>query len=206
MAVVKFSHKYPKLHNQTSALLISVRPIKIDENTPKELIEYDTKYDGGYFKLPYGNYVQLVFLGNFGIPFTTIREHYPPHKEDFYEGTLGETFDIVIRKAGLDEKLRKATNMKEKDFDDNVSKFMYDLIEQMQTSEKIMYDMENETWERLKNRGSDEDFKAYNNMDSNGRAVWCYNHDSEYRTYAIRYFALKKLRDTLSSSHQKEAQ
>lgn len=102
--VIKFSHNYPKLHGQTSARLLSVRPLKIDDNTPKEFLEYDTKYDGGYFELPHGDCVQLIFLGNLGIPFSTVRNHYPPQKDDYYEGILGEMFDIVIRKNTTEEK------------------------------------------------------------------------------------------------------
>lgn len=205
MGEIRFSHSYPKLHGQTSARLLSIRPIKIDENTPKELLEYDTKYDGGYFNIPYGDYVQLIFLGNLGIPFTSIRNHYPPQKGDYYKGILGEMFDIIIRKEEHKDDLpqRKETAMEEKQFDENVSKFMYDLIAQMHASEKIMCDIENETWERLKERGPEKDFKVYNSLGTHERSVWCYNHNSEYRTYAIRFFALKKLKDTLAKKEQK---
>lgn len=41
MSVIKFSHNYPKLHGQTSAELLAVRPIRIDKNTPAELLEFD---------------------------------------------------------------------------------------------------------------------------------------------------------------------
>lgn len=70
---IKFSHNYYKLHNQTKAQLISVKSIVIDKDTPSELLEYDTTYDGGRYELKNGDYVMLVFLGNLGIPFTTIR-------------------------------------------------------------------------------------------------------------------------------------
>ena len=43
---IKFSHNYPKLHGQTSAELLAVRHIRIDENTPRELLESaETKED-----------------------------------------------------------------------------------------------------------------------------------------------------------------
>lgn len=95
--VIKFSHAYPKLHGQTSAELLAVRPIRIDRNTPKELIEYDTRYDGGHFPLPTGDYIQLIFLGNLRIPFCTIRKNYPPQKGVYYRGKVGDTFTIEIK-------------------------------------------------------------------------------------------------------------
>lgn len=99
MAEIKFSHNYPKLHGQTSAKLIAVLPIRIDKNTPKELIEYDTKFDGGYFPLKTGNYIQLFFVGNLHIPFCTIRSSYPSSKQDYYKGKIGEDFKIVIKES-----------------------------------------------------------------------------------------------------------
>ena len=39
---IKFSGDYPKLHGQTSAELIAVRDIRIDRDTPAELLTYDT--------------------------------------------------------------------------------------------------------------------------------------------------------------------
>lgn len=51
MIAIKFSSNYPKLHLQTSAKLVAVEDIRIDKNTPKELIEYDTKNSNGeYYK------------------------------------------------------------------------------------------------------------------------------------------------------------
>ena len=41
--IIKFSSDYPKLHGQTTAELLAVKPIRIDKDTPKELLEYDTK-------------------------------------------------------------------------------------------------------------------------------------------------------------------
>ena len=97
MNSIKFSHDYPKLHGQTSATLLAVLPLRIDRNTPKELLEYDTKYDGGYFPLPTGDYIQLVFLGNLRIPFCTIRRNYPPQKGDYYRGKVGDVFTIEVK-------------------------------------------------------------------------------------------------------------
>lgn len=95
MNTIKFSHEYPKLHGQTSAELLAVRPIKIDAHTPKELLEYDTTYDGGRYPLKSGDYIQLIFIGNLRIPFCTIRSAYPPSKVRYYMNAVGHTFDIV---------------------------------------------------------------------------------------------------------------
>lgn len=110
MSVIKFSHNYPKLHGQTSAELIAVRPIHIDKDTPEELLEYDTTYyemcqvylglrvnEKKRFPLPEGDYVQLIFLGNLHIPFCTIRKNYPPQKADYYTGKIGDIFEIRIK-------------------------------------------------------------------------------------------------------------
>ena len=94
MNSIHFSHYYPKLHGQTTAELLAVRPIKIDAHTPRELIEYDTTYDGGRYPLRSGEYIQLIFLGNLRIPFCTIRSAYPPSKVRYYRNAIGKQFKI----------------------------------------------------------------------------------------------------------------
>jgi hypothetical protein len=99
--IIKFSSDYPKLHGQTSAELLAVKPIRIDKDTPKELLEYDTKKsDGTYYKLKTGSYIQLVFLGNLGIPFCTIRSkrnRFTEDKEAYYKQLVGKVFEIRRR-------------------------------------------------------------------------------------------------------------
>ena len=94
MNVIKFSHKYPKLHGQTSAELLAVRPLKIDAHTSKELLDYDTTYEGGRYPLCSGEYIQLIFLGNLRIPFCTIRSAYTPSKVAYYRQSVGKMFTI----------------------------------------------------------------------------------------------------------------
>ena len=94
MNTIRFSHDYPKLHGQTSAELLAVRPIKIDAHTPKELLDYDTAYEGGRYPLRSGEYIQLIFLGNLRIPFCTIRSAYPPSKVAYYKQSVGKMFVI----------------------------------------------------------------------------------------------------------------
>lgn len=101
MKTIRFSHNYPKLHWQTTAELLAVRPIRIDGNTPIELIDYDTMYhdENGYvrhYHLGAGAYIQLIFLGNLRIPFCTIRKAYPPSKVEYYTAAIGETFAVEV--------------------------------------------------------------------------------------------------------------
>jgi len=95
---IKFSSDYPKLHGQTLAELLAVKDIRIDKDTPKELLEYDTrKSDGTYFGLKDGDCIQLVFLGNLGIPFCTIRSKRNAYTEDkgaYYRQFIGQVFEI----------------------------------------------------------------------------------------------------------------
>ena len=112
MKTIRFSHDYPKLHGQTTAELLAVKPIRIDRNTPDELLEYDTTYYDKPFKdatslyaekqrfpLPTGEYIQLIFLGNLRIPFCTIRKAYPPSKDKYYTASIGEKFIVEVRNA-----------------------------------------------------------------------------------------------------------
>ena len=83
---IKFSHNYFKLHNQTKAELIDIKRIAIDKDTPPELLDYDTTYDGGRYELKKGDYVMLVFLGNLGIPF---------HDHPFCKGKIWRQVTIL---------------------------------------------------------------------------------------------------------------
>lgn len=103
MAEIKFSHKYPKLHGQTSATLLAVRELEFPKDKNEELIEYDTVYVGTvcteYFPLPDGSYLQLIFVGNKHIPFCTIRSKwggFRKNKKEYYESMIGKEFKIII--------------------------------------------------------------------------------------------------------------
>ena len=95
---IKFSHHYTKLHGQTSATLLAVFPLRINKDTPKEFLEYDTKFDGGHFPLKNGEYIQLVFIGNLRIPFCTILPVLHKKKVMYYTSAIGETFNIKYTK------------------------------------------------------------------------------------------------------------
>jgi hypothetical protein len=90
---IKFSHPYPKLCGQEKAELLRVNLLA--EVNP-DLREYDTKIrDGEYYELPAGKVIQLILLGDKGIPFCTIRR-YTPEKWEYYCGCIGQNFNIEV--------------------------------------------------------------------------------------------------------------
>lgn len=93
---IKFKGNYKKLHGQTSGKLLRAAVVKINEETSKELIEYDTeRVDGSKFDLRYGEYIQLFFVGNLGIPFSTFRK-LNKDNFDFYFDNGNEEFEIEV--------------------------------------------------------------------------------------------------------------
>ena len=95
MVKIKFSSNYPKLWGQKEAILLFVKIINQEQLT-EDLIEYDTKNSKGeYYKLPKTDLIQLVFLGNKGIPFCTLRR-YTPMKLKYYKDCVDKVFDVVI--------------------------------------------------------------------------------------------------------------
>lgn len=100
MNEIKFSHNYPKLWNQKTGLLLRVTIRDRERDMSKSLIEYDTKYaEGKYYELKKGKYLHLVFLGNEGIPFSTIRR-WTPDKEKYYLGLVGQELKIILMECG----------------------------------------------------------------------------------------------------------
>jgi hypothetical protein len=94
MSVIKFSHPYPKLWGQTTAKLLSV---SVMPGIGADLREYDTRIqEGEYYKLPEGLLLHLVFVGNKGIPFTTLRS-FNPEKFDFYVERVHQWFDVEVK-------------------------------------------------------------------------------------------------------------
>ena len=87
MHLLGFSHHYDKLCGQTYGTLIAIQRVTIDENFPVRGLCYDTKYEYvkedvgsgathgyGFEKFLNGECLQLIFLGNYQIPFTTYRQ------------------------------------------------------------------------------------------------------------------------------------
>lgn len=100
-----FSHRYEKLKGMgMQAQLVAVFPYTITEDTPEALLEYDTTWDGGRYKLRKGEYVLLLFLGSAGL-FTTIRPRkarpWMPVRDklEYYAAHIGEVFDIRVREV-----------------------------------------------------------------------------------------------------------
>lgn len=99
---IKFSHNYPKLHNQKLAELLAVRELLINDKITQDFLEYDTKtVDGSYYPLKKGRHLQLVFIGDKHIPFCTVRS-YSTDKERFYKSNIGEWFKIEVLSSGSD--------------------------------------------------------------------------------------------------------
>jgi hypothetical protein len=93
---VKFSHVYPKLWGQKTAELLRVCLLASVNPT---LREYDTKFlEGQYYELPKGKVIQLIFVGDKGIPFCTIRR-FTDDKWEYYTHQIGECFTIEITEA-----------------------------------------------------------------------------------------------------------
>lgn len=98
---IKFSHSYPKLHDQKSALLVAVE-LRGRSDFSEKFIEYDTAFNGGHYPLPPAQYMVLVFLGNELIPFTTVRR-WTEEKFRYYHSAIGQTFEIVRVAAAVAE-------------------------------------------------------------------------------------------------------
>ena len=61
---INFSKDYYKLHNQTSAKLIHVEELILNDRVSQEFLNYDTTAkDGSMYSLKKGRYLLLVFLG-----------------------------------------------------------------------------------------------------------------------------------------------
>jgi hypothetical protein len=100
MNQILFSHNYPKLWTQTKAILVDIRYIVNPNAMNDKLKEYDTFWkeeDGtcGYYELPKGLLLQLFFIGNDNIPFSTMRRH-TPEKEMYYRRMIGTWFNVVV--------------------------------------------------------------------------------------------------------------
>ncbi len=96
--VIKFSHHYPKLYKQTSGKLIAIEHLYIDDREDiKKLLDYDTNIDGSDNRFPIykgETYMQLVFVGNYHIPFCTLRRMINQDRIDYYHNSIGQMFDF----------------------------------------------------------------------------------------------------------------
>jgi len=96
MNTIKFSKTYPKLWGQKKASLIHLRILRAELVSPM-LIEYDTKdINKDYYPLPKSGFLlQLIFIGEYDIPFCTLRR-YTEEKKHYYQSRIGLTFNISV--------------------------------------------------------------------------------------------------------------
>ena len=91
--VIEFNHNYTKLHGQKAGFLCWANIYHMGKNFPQETYEYDT--DGVYEFQKDVDYIQLVFLGDKEIPFTTYRRDKPKTREKYMKH-VGEMFELKI--------------------------------------------------------------------------------------------------------------
>jgi len=92
---IRFSHNYKKLNCERFAELRDVILIDL-ERQAKAFLEYDTE---GIYNLPKkGKYIALVFLGENGTLFTTLRK-YTEKTYAYYVAHMYETFEIIVKNA-----------------------------------------------------------------------------------------------------------
>ena len=120
MNVIGFSHHYTKLHGQTQGELIAVKHFDV---TNTSLPPLGRKYDTCYFddnaeeqfhSLENGHYLQLTFMGELQIPFTTYRKCFPKPFKDLSEAFwnlekhyIGQNFAFKFRGEELSSQLKK---------------------------------------------------------------------------------------------------
>ena len=91
--IVMFNHDYTKLRGQRSGKLVHAELVKIDKTFSKEALEYDTD---GLYEFKMGEYyIQLVFLGDKDIPFTTYRSETPKNRDKYFNH-IGEVFQFIV--------------------------------------------------------------------------------------------------------------
>lgn len=105
---ITFSHYYlkfvtPVYKNVPEAWLIEVLEVNL-KDLSESFLEYDTTYlvntkrgDRRYRLPKSGRYLLLIFQGNQGGLFTTLRAAWPPQKVKFYKDARGELFTLRIK-------------------------------------------------------------------------------------------------------------
>ena len=96
MNEIWFSINYKKLHNQKEAFLVW-RDVAYPERLDKEFIDYDT--EDSYVLDKNKSYLILYFIGDKGIPFTTLRTNNAENRKKYIDCSIYTTFKIVIEGA-----------------------------------------------------------------------------------------------------------
>jgi len=94
MNTIKFNHNYNKLWNQKEAVLVMVS-WSYKKTLPDNFIEYDTTYDGGQYELNDEKMIYLLFIGEDGIPFTSLRA-FSESQLRHCQNQVGEYYEIEI--------------------------------------------------------------------------------------------------------------
>jgi hypothetical protein len=93
---ILFDNQYPKLSDQKTGKLLWIEQVRSDKLDPR-FVCYDTvKSDGSFYVLPNGYLLSLVFIGDAGIPFTTLRKA-TAKNHAYYEKNIGKEFDVVVK-------------------------------------------------------------------------------------------------------------
>lgn len=93
MNEIRFNKNYKKLHNQKEAFLVW-KDVSYTERLNKEFIDYDT--EGSYVLEEDKSYLMLYFVGDKGIPFTTLRKNNAENRKKYLDCELYTTFKIVV--------------------------------------------------------------------------------------------------------------
>jgi hypothetical protein len=105
MKKIKFSHWYFKLfnvysENDSNRIATLLQALKINySDLSNDMIKYDATYGNEeIYDLPKTDLIFLVFNAHRlkGGIFTTIRR-YTPNKWEYYKGSEGETFEVIIK-------------------------------------------------------------------------------------------------------------
>lgn len=100
MKRIGFSHDYHKLHYQTKAQLLQcvrIMRCEIDERAyVYDASYYDENDDLKFFPLEDGDYLRLLLMGDYGIPFTTYRKDTPENRAKYLD-SVGNWFEIYVK-------------------------------------------------------------------------------------------------------------
>ncbi len=98
--MIKLNVHYSKVAGQTTAQLLAVREMVMDNLLHGGFIRYETSnFETTDEPMSDGKYAQLIFLGNNGIPFSHLVNI---DLIEAYRKGIGDTFDILYRSNGMD--------------------------------------------------------------------------------------------------------
>lgn len=100
--ILRLDHDYEKLKGQRNAILVGMVRLHLNPED-LDLKLYDGEYRNGKGEMLCdeevdGVFIQLIFVGDKGIPFGVLRE-YRKAKWEFYNERIGSEFCFEIRKG-----------------------------------------------------------------------------------------------------------